>query len=53
MAPLVGILLHAIGRLAAGANYVPFHKISDWSWQISREHVSIEDFNTPNLSPRN
>jgi L-rhamnose-H+ transport protein len=33
MAPLVGILLHAIGGLAAGTNYVPFRKISGWSWQ--------------------
>ena len=33
MAPLFGILLHAIGGLAAGSNYVPFRKICHWSWQ--------------------
>ncbi len=33
MAPLFGVLLHAIGGLAAGSFYVPFRKITGWSWE--------------------
>lgn len=33
MAPLIGILFHAIGGLAAGSFYAPFRKTSGWSWE--------------------
>jgi len=33
MAPLVGVLLHAIGGLAAGSFYAPFRKTRGWSWE--------------------
>jgi L-rhamnose-H+ transport protein len=33
MAPLFGVLLHAIGGLAAGSFYAPFRKTRGWSWE--------------------
>ena len=35
MAPLFGVLLHAIGGLAAGSFYAPFRKIANWSWETA------------------
>jgi len=31
--PFLGILLHALGGLAAGSFYLPFKKIRKWSWE--------------------
>ena len=31
--PLLGILLHALGGLAAGSFYIPFKKVRDWAWE--------------------
>ena len=31
--PFLGVLLHAIGGLAAGSFYLPFKKIRKWSWE--------------------
>ena len=33
MNPFLGILFHAIGGLAAGSFYAPFHQIKGWSWE--------------------
>jgi L-rhamnose-H+ transport protein len=33
MTPLLGVLLHAIGGLAAGSFYAPFRNIRGWSWE--------------------
>ncbi len=35
MGALIGLLLHAIGGLAAGSFYIPFKLIKKWSWEIS------------------
>lgn len=34
MGPLVGILYHWLGGLAAGSFYVPFKKVKNWSWEV-------------------
>lgn len=31
--PLVGVILHAIGGLAAGSFYIPFKKVRKWAWE--------------------
>jgi L-rhamnose-H+ transport protein len=31
--PFLGIILHAIGGLAAGSFYLPFKKVKNWSWE--------------------
>lgn len=31
--PLLGVLLHAIGGLAAGSFYLPFRRIRHWAWE--------------------
>jgi L-rhamnose-H+ transport protein len=31
--PFLGILLHAVGGLAAASFYLPFNKIKKWSWE--------------------
>ncbi len=33
MNPALGILLHAIGGLAAGSFYLPLKKIKEWAWE--------------------
>lgn len=33
MNPFLGIFFHAIGGLAAGSFYAPFHKLKGWSWE--------------------
>lgn len=33
MNPLVGVLYHWIGGLAAGSFYVPFRRVRNWSWE--------------------
>ncbi len=33
MNPLLGVLLHAIGGLAAGSFYIPLRKVKEWSWE--------------------
>ena len=32
--PELGVLLHAIGGLAAASFYIPFKRISGWSWEV-------------------
>ena len=31
--PFLGVLLHAVGGLAAGSFYLPFKKVKNWSWE--------------------
>lgn len=31
--PVLGVLLHAIGGLAAASFYIPFRKVKGWSWE--------------------
>ena len=31
--PFLGILLHALGGLAAGSFYLPFKKVRKWAWE--------------------
>lgn len=31
--PMLGVLLHAIGGLAAGSFYIPYKGIKNWSWE--------------------
>jgi len=31
--PFLGVVLHAIGGLAAGSFYIPFKKVRQWSWE--------------------
>lgn len=31
--PLLGVILHAIGGLAAGSFYIPYKKVRGWSWE--------------------
>ncbi|MEW6203348.1 MAG: L-rhamnose/proton symporter RhaT [bacterium] len=31
--PALGLLLHALGGLAAGSFYIPFRRVKDWSWE--------------------
>lgn len=31
--PFLGVLLHALGGLAAGSFYIPFKKVRKWSWE--------------------
>lgn len=31
--PYFGVLLHAIGGLAAASFYLPFRRIKDWPWE--------------------
>ena len=31
--PLLGVLFHAIGGLAAGSFYAPLKKVHGWSWE--------------------
>ncbi|MDX9753168.1 MAG: L-rhamnose/proton symporter RhaT [bacterium] len=31
--PFLGVLLHAIGGLAAGSFYIPYKKVKNWSWE--------------------
>lgn len=31
--PFLGVLLHAIGGLAAGSFYIPYKKVRAWSWE--------------------
>ena len=31
--PLLGVILHAVGGLAAGSFYLPFKKVRGWSWE--------------------
>ncbi|MHC4401660.1 MAG: L-rhamnose/proton symporter RhaT [Planctomycetota bacterium] len=31
--PLLGVLLHAIGGLAAGSFYIPFRRVKGWAWE--------------------
>ena len=31
--PLLGVLLHAVGGLAAGSFYAPLRKVRRWSWE--------------------
>ncbi|WP_263359243.1 L-rhamnose/proton symporter RhaT [Acidicapsa ligni] len=31
--PILGVLLHWLGGLAAGSFYVPFRKVKGWSWE--------------------
>lgn len=31
--PFLGVVLHAIGGLAAGSFYIPFKKVKNWSWE--------------------
>ena len=33
MGPFLGVLLHAVGGLAAGSFYIPFRKVKAWSWE--------------------
>ncbi len=35
MGALIGLILHAIGGLAAGSFYIPFKLIKKWSWETS------------------
>ncbi|MEX0273753.1 MAG: L-rhamnose/proton symporter RhaT [Flavobacteriaceae bacterium] len=35
MGAFIGLLLHAIGGLAAGSFYIPFKLIKQWHWEIS------------------
>ena len=34
MNPLLGILFHAVGGLAAGSFYLPYKKVSKWPWEV-------------------
>jgi len=31
--PALGVLLHAIGGLAAGSFYIPFKRVKNWAWE--------------------
>ncbi len=31
--PIFGVLLHALGGLAAGSFYIPFKKVKNWAWE--------------------
>jgi L-rhamnose-H+ transport protein len=31
--PLLGVVLHAIGGLAAASFYIPYKRVRDWSWE--------------------
>ncbi|NIA13293.1 MAG: L-rhamnose/proton symporter RhaT [Nitrospiraceae bacterium] len=31
--PLLGVLLHAIGGLAAGSFYIPYKRVKNWAWE--------------------
>lgn len=31
--PVLGVILHAIGGLAAASFYIPFRKVRNWSWE--------------------
>jgi len=31
--PFLGVILHAIGGLAAGSFYIPFKKVQKWAWE--------------------
>lgn len=31
--PFLGVVLHAIGGLAAGSFYIPFKRVRNWSWE--------------------
>ncbi len=33
MNPLMGIILHSIGGLAAGSFYLPYKKVRNWAWE--------------------
>jgi len=33
MAPFIGVVLHALGGLAAGSFYIPFKKVRNWAWE--------------------
>ncbi|MBN1845826.1 MAG: L-rhamnose/proton symporter RhaT [Sedimentisphaerales bacterium] len=33
MNPFFGVFLHAVGGLAAGSFYIPFRRVSRWSWE--------------------
>lgn len=33
MGPILGVILHAIGGLAAGSFYIPFKMVRKWSWE--------------------
>ena len=33
MEPFLGVILHAVGGLAAGSFYIPFRKVKDWAWE--------------------
>jgi L-rhamnose-H+ transport protein len=33
MNPLIGVLFHWLGGLAAGSFYVPFRGVKRWSWE--------------------
>ncbi len=35
MGAIIGLILHAIGGLAAGSFYIPFKLIKKWSWETS------------------
>ena len=34
MNPILGILFHAVGGLAAGSFYLPYKKVSKWPWEV-------------------
>ena len=31
--PFLGVLLHAIGGLAAASFYIPYKRVRGWSWE--------------------
>jgi len=31
--PFLGVLLHALGGLAAGSFYIPYKKVRQWAWE--------------------
>ncbi|MHC4664397.1 MAG: L-rhamnose/proton symporter RhaT [Planctomycetota bacterium] len=33
MDPFLGVILHALGGLAAGSFYIPFKKVRNWAWE--------------------
>ena len=33
MNPFLGVILHALGGLAAGSFYIPFKKVRNWAWE--------------------
>ncbi|TFG47885.1 MAG: rhamnose/proton symporter RhaT [Candidatus Brocadiia bacterium] len=33
MGQFLGIILHAVGGLAAGSFYIPFRRVKDWAWE--------------------